>query len=68
MATNFRVPFFKAQRDKLALDLLIDAKLAADKANKSRTISSFIENYDIIPFHFTQTRNTFIVPLGPLDV
>jgi HJR/Mrr/RecB family endonuclease len=48
MATNFRVPFFKAQRDKLALDLLIDAKLAADKANKSRTISSFIENYDII--------------------
>lgn len=48
MATNFRVPFFKAQRDKLALDLLIDAKLAADRANKSRTISGFIENYDII--------------------
>ena len=27
-----------------------------------------IEDYDIVPFYFTQTRNTFVVPLGPLYV
>lgn len=48
MVAKFKVPFFKAQRDKLALDLLINAKMAADRANKSRTIREFIENYDII--------------------
>lgn len=48
MVAKFKVPFFKAQRDNLALDLLIGAKMAADRANKSRTIHEFIENYDII--------------------
>lgn len=48
MASNFKIPFFKSKRDGLAIDLCLDAKVAATGANKARTIEDFIENYDIV--------------------
>jgi len=45
---NFKVPFFKFQRNRLAADLFLNAKISADKANKARTVSEFIEQYDIV--------------------
>lgn len=48
MSHDFKIPFFKSKRDNLAMDLFLDAKLAAEAANKARTIKDFIENYDIV--------------------
>lgn len=48
MRGNFKVPFFKSQRNSLAIDLVLDAKNAANLANKARSISEFVENYDIL--------------------
>ncbi len=51
MADSLRsesVPFFKGERNRVALNLLVDSKIAAEKANKSRTISEFIVQYDIV--------------------
>lgn len=48
MSDDFKIPFFKSQRNSLALHLFLDADRAKEKANKAKTISEFIENYDII--------------------
>nr|DAE22573.1 MAG TPA: Restriction endonuclease [Siphoviridae sp. ct5co22] len=48
MSRDFKIPFFKSKRDSLAINLFLDAKLAANAANKARTIKDFIENYDIV--------------------
>lgn len=48
MPDDFKIPFFKSQRNSLALHLFLDADIAKEKANKARTISEFIENYDVI--------------------
>lgn len=48
MPDNFKVPFLKSKRNSLAVDLTLTAKSAADRANKARTISEFIDNYDVI--------------------
>lgn len=48
MKDKFKVPFSKSKRNSLAIDLALDARIAGDKANKARTISDFIQNYDII--------------------
>ena len=44
----FKVPFFKRSREKLAMDIFLDAELYANAANKARSISAFIENYDLL--------------------
>lgn len=48
MPDNFKVPFFKSKRNSLAVNLTLTAKSAADRANKARTISEFVDNYDVI--------------------
>lgn len=35
MASNFKIPFFKSKRDGLAIDLCLDAKVAASGAKKA---------------------------------
>lgn len=46
--SDFKIPFFLKNRNALAVDLLVDAKLAADGANKARSISGFIDEYDVL--------------------
>lgn len=48
MPNDFKVPFLKSKRNSLAVDLTLAAKSAADRANKARTISEFVDNYDVI--------------------
>lgn len=45
---QLKIPFSQKKRNDLAADLLLDAEIAATAANKSRTISGFIEQYDVI--------------------
>lgn len=48
MEETFKVPFFKRNRENLAMDIFLDAKMYANAANKARNISDFIENYDLL--------------------
>lgn len=43
---EFKVPFFKSQRNKLAIELTVNARMNAEIANKTKSISEFIESYD----------------------
>lgn len=54
MPDGFKIPFLRSKKEKLASDLVIAAKIAANDANKARTISGFIENYDIILDSFSK--------------
>lgn len=52
MSGNFKVPFLLSKRNSLAVELLLNAKSAANGANKARTISDFIESYDSVLKNF----------------
>ena len=52
MSGNFKVPFLLSKRNSLAIELLLNAKSAANNASKARTISDFIENYDSVLENF----------------
>ena len=54
MKDSFKIPLFKSQRNKLAFDLTLDAKIHADKANKTRSVSEFIKHYDIVLDDFSK--------------
>lgn len=45
---SFKIPFFKRNREKLAMDIFLDAKTYVRAANKARNISDFIKNYDLL--------------------
>lgn len=51
MSGNFKVPFF-SKRNDFAVEFVLSAKSAANEANKARTISGFIENYDSVLENF----------------
>lgn len=54
MDKKFKIPFLSSKKDTLAVDLVTTAKVAAHDANRARTISDFIENYDIVLDSFSK--------------
>lgn len=48
MEESFKIPFLKRNRENLSMDIFLDAKTYANAANKARSISGFIENYDLL--------------------
>lgn len=44
----FKIPSSRKERNSLALDLALDIQLAADKANKSRSVAEFVKWYDFM--------------------
>lgn len=44
----FKIPSSRKERNSLALDLALDIQVAADKANKSRSVAEFVKWYDFM--------------------